>query len=277
MQRNRSGIKPRQSRYLFYEMTTIDAKKYIQTKMDVVVKETRRRKEYDIPENVPIDLVSTDIGESFKPFTLILPMCVDESYYKDPDGFMDDDDVNPIFMPELEDDDEEIIEAKLIEPVKNFLKVYRFNKYDKSMIRSTEFRSKHKISRRMAENFRNFVYPRIITVRGESGEAERVIAVMLDPVRVFHDMLVDVERPNMQFEVTIEESIQIKSGIYKHTIKWERAKKKKNSFPSITESVRLAITGETPRERNNNNNRNRNNNRSGRPNGYRKDRRRNRY
>ena len=104
-----------------------------------------------------------------------------------------------------------------------------------------------------------------------------MIAVMLDPVRVFHDMLVDIERPNIQFEVTIEESIQIKSGIYKHTIKWERAKKKKNSFPSITESVRMAITGESPRERNNNNNRNRNNNRSRHPNGYRKDRRRNRY
>ena len=126
MQRNRSGINPRQSRYLFYEMTTIDAKKYIQNKMDVVVKETRRQKKYDMPQNVPIDLVSTDIGESFKPFTLILPMCVDESYYEDPEGFMDDD-VNPIFMPELEDDEEEIIEAKLIEPVKNFLKIHKLS------------------------------------------------------------------------------------------------------------------------------------------------------
>ena len=255
MPRNRSGFAPRQSRYLIYEISTMDAKKYIQNKIDLVVKSMRQKGGYQIP-NIPINLISVNTGENFKPFAISLPMSADESYYVNPEQPEEDENVNPIFMPEYDDEDCEMIKARILGPIYNALKAYKYNKADKEMISSQEFRSKHGISRNKAKNFRDFVNPRVIPIEGRSGEMQFNIILLLDPIRVFHDMLTDADNPNINFRITIEEFKEMKFGVFNHTVKWYRYKNNNDNAPNIAESIQAAVTGDPVRRHKGNNNRN---------------------
>lgn len=252
MIKNRSGIEPRKEKYLMYEITTLDVKRYIQNKFNAIVKRLNEKGEKIKP--IKIQLVSTKIGEKSIPFSLILPITVDSEYTNYREMLVEDDEnVNPIFLQDYDDDDDDdmTFEAVLLDWVSNLIKPFTYNSEDLKYFSSRKFRSDEGVTRKNANHMVKFVDPRIINIEGRHGEiTERRIMVMLDPIRVFYDMLKDVNTNgrNNDYQIFImsKESKEIKSGLFRYTIKREMVKpsSKKEYQPDMVDTVQSVLTGE---------------------------------
>lgn len=185
MMKVRSGVQASEDR-VEYSITTTLAKEYLQNKFNLLTS-TAKKKGLNIPE-VDIMMYNEKLGKNFIPFFLILPESVLVSNKKD-------DEIPSIFKSENTD------HARLHTPFYELLKTYTFNKDDKRAFRAPEWKRRAGIqSGKNIGTLLKYSTPKIENF----GDAGRKVIVLIDPIRLFHDMLTDDSARKQRFEVNID-------------------------------------------------------------------------
>ena len=245
----RSGLQPERNDKLVFNITTSEAQKYLQRKFDVVTR--LMQKGGDDIGQVRVYLLTTDAGSRFRPFMLLLPLNVLERYErKNPDE-------PDIFNPE--DDGEFAKSAVLKKEIKTLISAFKYDSYDKDSFFGKDWRRARGVSIETARNLRMYVNPRIVVV-GEKEQKTKMVQVLIDPIRLFYDMLIfdnnDLDKaiknklnPNndrSDFRVDIHRYKKIRSGEYRYTVyrvKLKSSKKDKGYSNRLAEELNRAING----------------------------------
>jgi len=119
-----------------------------------------------------------------------------------------------------------------------------YNKDDKKMIRSNEFKSRYHISTRSANNIANLMSPRSKRVNGKN-----YVIVVIDGIRLFSYMARDVEKRdldnngNPRYFVDISDIKKINDCEYRYTVtKTMRGKDKKRGGIDFNKIIKDAVT-----------------------------------
>ena len=230
---SRSGLQPERNEKLVYNITTNKAQEYLQKKFDVVTRIMKQKG--DNIGQVKIRLFTTDAGSRFRPFILLLPLNVLETYEKrnpeEPD----------IFNPEA--DDELMKKASLKQGIKKVISAFKYDKYDQNSFYGNDWRRARGVSRETARQLRMRVDPKIMDI-GEKDQKIKMVTVLIDPIRLFHDMLT-FDDDNSNFKVDIIKYQKSRSGEYKYMV--NRIKKKgdggKNYTNRLADELNRAIQG----------------------------------
>lgn len=169
----RSGIEPCQRDVEPYSITTQEVQKYLQNKINVVLNQT-------IPElqgKVNVGVITIEAGRKFLPFVVLLPKTVLDERVESINGK----------IPGIYQGEDVERNSSIRKPIAAVLDAYRFNKYDVKAFFSDDWRRRAGISRSTSSILKRLATPRLQKV-GENDD-EVVIEVLLDPLRIFHDML----------------------------------------------------------------------------------------
>lgn len=204
---------------VMYKISTDQAKDYLQKKFNMLY-EVAKKKGKDFPD-VKIIMYNQQLGKEFLPFILVLPIDVLENRTRE-------ENIPSVFMP---DEDERSIRLNGI--IYQLLSNYAFNKDDKRAFRSSEWKNRAGIYRRgdTIGTLLKYSTPKIENFGG----AGKKVVMLIDPIRLFHDMLVDERATRQDFNVWIQSWNKIEDGSYEFSITRSVQKKKgesKNSFYS---------------------------------------------
>lgn len=208
----RAGLKPSDKK-LPFSITTSQVENYLQKKVDVLCS-----KDKGLPQNVDVRVYTTEASPKFLPFVVVLPTSVLEDKRKKDnnshvDGFFN---INER-SSKIED---------LQKPFKMLFGAYVYDKDDIKAFSSNDWRRARAVSRTTSETLKSMVFPRVSQFRGEGSRKTSVVTFMLDPLRVFHDML-KMEDDNRAYNVDIDKWQKIKTGEYRYMI--SRSVKGKNN------------------------------------------------
>ena len=204
----RAGLSPSEKN-LPFSITTSQAEEYLQKKVDVLC-----NRDNSLPKNVDVRLYTMNMGSKFLPFIVVLPLSVLVSNEKEKN------EIDPIFS-NTERGGVQMIEK----PFHEMFKAYVYNKEDVKGFDSNDWRHARGVSRQCAEQMRRTATPRISSFGG-SGRRQKYVTFLIDPIRLFHDMLVIVD-DRRDFLVDIVNWQKMKNGEYKYFI--ERCTKKNRS------------------------------------------------
>lgn len=175
---------------------------------------TKGVKVTDIEPNVK----TIKIGGALLPFFVLLPEEVLDRKTFDPN-------TPSVFRP---DDDSDVVYLKpyYYEVIKRFM----YSKEDCHAFRtSQDWRRQCKINnRKNLDVLIKYSTPKVETIGSPDGKKSYVV-VILDPLRIFHDMLTDVHNPDQRFNVYIEKVQQLDDNSYDFSISREIVSKKKKS------------------------------------------------
>ena len=174
-----------------------------------------------------VELLSTKQGKSYYPFLLILPynqVCYTKAENENKN-------VAPIFTPE---ESSYLTKAPLKNQLRHFLGTDRNDRFlysseDRNILRSPKWRRGAGVEE--GRGLRDIIVltePRHYQFTTKDGRTIHQAKVLLDPFRVFYDMLVDVGGPNRPFIVEMEDVQKINRGLYSYTIKRRILKNKGN-------------------------------------------------
>lgn len=211
--KTRSGLMPNETA-LPYSITTSKVESYLQSKVDVLLnrmaeeRRKRREKRDDDDEDLPVvnvKVYTTEAGKSFLPFVVILPTDVLEQKNKNTRKKM-----ASIFDTKNEDGT-----ANMRKEFYELFKSYVYNKSDEEAFFSDVWRRERHVSRETSPVLKSLRTPKITSM--DNGKLQ-VVSFMIDPIRVFHDMLVsEDDRRNFKIEVVNWQKIQ--TGEYRYDIK----------------------------------------------------------
>lgn len=189
----RSGVQASEDK-IEYSITTTMAKEYLQSKFNLLAT-TAKKKGMNIPE-INIMMYNEKLGKNFIPFFLILP---EDVLIRNKET----EDIPSIFKSENSD------HARLFGPYYEMLRAYTFNKDDKRAFRSTDWKRRAGIqSGKNIGTLLKYSTPKIENF----GNGGRKVIVLIDPIRLFHDMLTDDSARKQNFEVLIEHWKEIDSA-----------------------------------------------------------------
>lgn len=209
--KTKSGAVPVQTEVPF-SFSTDDVQSYLQKKFNNV---TDVMKKNGINQgDVNILVTTLRCSKKFMPFLLVLPLNTLEGKQNRHDNELD------IFNPDSSERSE-----KLKQPFYNLVGAYTYNKKDGDAFFSPEWRRALGISVKISHMLKSTRTPKIQKVN--KGKNQYVV-VLIDPIRIFHDMLENVEDATEKFKVQIDHVEQIKAGNYRYEIKRVRGKNKKN-------------------------------------------------
>lgn len=183
----RGGITPNQNS-LPYSITTSDVETYLQKKVDVVVSDLRK-KGMNIAD-IDVHVTTSQAGEKFLPFIVVLPM----SALKD--NMRKNNDEPSIFNPKESDRS-----ANMIDGLYYLFRSFIYDKGDEAAFFSDDWRRQRGVARGTSEYLRTLRTPKITTVPINNTRMEMVV-FMIDPLRIFHDMLVMGNDKNFRVEIT---------------------------------------------------------------------------
>lgn len=213
MRETRSGIKPDESR-LPYVITPNDVKNYLQKRIDIVLNEARKNGEY-VPDVNIQDVISIDVTSDFIPLVLFLPESAVQinpvSEYKG----------NSIFNT----NNDSKKKVKLIKPVYNALKAYVYNDEDRKSFGTVTMKNTLKMSREKIYRIQEWSTP---TVFNTKRNVPTSVVLLIDPIRIFYDMLKYVgNEPAKPFRIVVEDTKKRENGYYKYYIRREEITPKK--------------------------------------------------
>ena len=200
----RSGLEPCQRDVEPYSITTQEVQRYLQNKINVVLNQA-------IPElqgKVNVIAITIEAGRKFLPFVVMLPKSV-----------LDDkvEDINDS-LPGIYQGEDVDRNSSIRKPIAAVLDAYRFNKYDVKAFFSDDWRRRAGISRSTSSILKRLSTPRIQKV-GENNE--EVIEVLLDPLRIFHDML---KFNNPEGKDNNKKDPRVNQPFYVEITKWKKLK-----------------------------------------------------
>jgi len=187
----------------------------------------------DIPD-VNIILRSVEVSSKYVPFFLFLP----EEALKSNDGKKNERVMSIFNNPDASNVGE--FRNEIMAAIGGFF----YNKDDKKMIRSNEFKSRYHISARSANNIANLMSPRSKRVNGKN-----YVIVVIDGIRLFSYMARDIERRdvdnngNPRYFVDISDIKKINDCEYRYTVtKTMRGKDKKRGGIDFNKIIKDAVT-----------------------------------
>ena len=197
----RAGLKPSDKK-LPYTITTAQVEQYLQKKVDVLCSRDK-----SLPQNVDVRVYTTEAGSKFIPFVVVLPTSV----LVNKQNKQNNSHIDSIFninerSSKVED---------LLKPFKSLFSAYTYNGDDMKAFSSNDWRRARGVTRTTSETIKGMVFPRVFGFRGEGGRKTQVVTFMLDPLRVFHDMLKMNDDPR-DFSVDIEKWQKIKTGEFRY-------------------------------------------------------------
>ena len=194
--KTRAGVIPDENGMPF-SITTEAVEKYIQKKVDTVMQKAGK-------DSFSVRVITTEAGRNFLPFMVLLPMEAVESKKKNSS------DIDAIFNPK--DNDRTV---KLQPEIFKLFQAYCYDPKDSQAFDSDEWRRSRRVARGTANVLKRSRLPRITSLNGGK---MKVCMFLLDPLRVFHDMLVDANNPQKQFTVTIEDWKKRSDGNYNYKL-----------------------------------------------------------
>lgn len=245
------GIDPEFSEMTF-NLTTDDAYKFLSDQLSVLLETLRAKKKYNLPDNasefkmISFDAVRLDdqrkkeSGKNYTPFVVMLPTSLTENAAKKGKNSQDDDKVNEVYKVNENDGTQ-----KLLYEVFQWIKMYMYTEEDKEAFRSPRYRSELGISGKMAETLVSYCKPVNYNIgKDDNGNrGVRFIALLIDPMRVFHKMLVNKTNPNEQFKLKIKYVEKIRDGVCKYEMVRIRSKHKGRTTADFEKALLRGIRG----------------------------------
>ena len=192
----RAGLAPNE-RELPYSITTSDVESYLQGKIDIVANR-------DGGSGVNVRVYTTEPSKTFLPFVVLLPLDVLESEGKK----------NKNQVPSIFNTSDDTGSANLKKPYYDVFSPYIYNKRDEGAFFADDWRRRCNISRETSPVLKSLRTPKVSSM--ENGNI-RVVSFMIDPLRVFHDMLT-IQNDNRSFKVAITGTQKIQTGEYRYDI-----------------------------------------------------------
>jgi hypothetical protein len=208
--KTRAGIRPSEKE-LPFSITTADVEEYLQRKLNVVVNGMRKDSNYT-GEDIEVKVITVEMGSKFIPFTVVLPMSVLTNKRKrQPKEELS------IFNPKDSD-----ATVTIYEPIMRMFSSYTFDKADGEAFFSSDWRRARGVSTTTSAVLKRNRVPRVQKLN--NGTMERV-TFLIDPIRVFHDMLV-MDDNATNFRIEIDDWQKIKSGEFRYDMTRVVSKKK---------------------------------------------------
>ena len=218
----RAGLSPSQNR-LPYSITTTQVEEYLQKKLNVVVNEMKRNGSFNGDE-VNVRVITVEMGTKFIPFMVVLPTEVLVQTQKKKNKPSQDE--LSIFNPRQYDGT-----ANVLEPILKLFMAYMYDKKDGDAFYSVDWRRARGVATNTSAQLKSNRMPRITRIsRGNSTE---MVTFLIDPIRVFYDMLKIEDLPS-DFHVEINDWQKQKSGEFRYNIERvinrDKKGKKNNSW-----------------------------------------------
>ena len=194
--KTRAGLQPSNENELPYSVSTSDVQKYLQEKFDVVMTGLGE-------DTVQIRVYTTEAGREFFPFVIVMPMEVCAKKSKSDERFTG-------VFDNLEDSGT----TKLLQPVYNLVKSLGYTKDDAAAFFSDDWRRKGGVSRQTSAVLKSLRTPKATNL---GGNRVKVIPVLLDPIKVFYDMLKS-EDDKRDYHIDINKCIKVRDGEYVYKI-----------------------------------------------------------
>lgn len=206
--RTRAGLKPAVTNGGEpFEITTLEAEKFLSEKLEQIISRSN-----DMNEDIKLSLVTLTFGKKFKPFVALLPLSILKGKKNSNDEELS------MFNP---NSDSGILKIK--DSVYKFLVYYMFNKNDSKMFFDRNWRSALGISETSARKLNSMRMPQTININ-----RQKYVMVLLNPITVFHDMLVNIDNPGERFSVEEIRGERIDDKNFKYSMVRLPKNKKKN-------------------------------------------------
>ena len=201
----KSGKRPDQSA-LPFTITTNEVQAYLQKKLDVVVASMVANGSTNI-NHVNLVVYTTKAGTKFFPFVVVLPLSVLEQKAKE-NGNSNE---LPMFRPENQQ-----TSARVMEPIFKMFGSYAYDPSDADAFRSVSWRRDYGVSKDGGDYLRFIRMPRIVSY--DNGR-QKAVSFIIDPVRVFYDMLRIEGDPNNNYRIDDIKVKELKTGEYQYFVK----------------------------------------------------------
>lgn len=208
----RSGLTPNENG-LPFTITTTDVENYLQRKMNII---NSSMAQAGNPKNIDVRVYTTEAGTKFVPFVVILPLDVLQNNKNKRNDEPD------IFNPKSEDKS-----ANLLEPYYNLLKSYVYNKDDENAFFAEDWRRARGVSRDTSPSLKMMRTPKVTSM---DGGRVQVVSVMIDPLRIFHDMLIMTDDNRRDFKIEISGWQKIRTGEFRYDVKRMMYSKNKKKY-----------------------------------------------
>lgn len=200
--RTRSGLNPNENA-LPYSITTSAVESYLQKKVDVIC--NRMAKENGgKADDINVRLYTTEAGKSFLPFVVVLPLEVLSQRNKQKKKMAS------IFDTKSEDGT-----ASMRPEFYELFKSYVYNKDDEAAFFSDDWRRQRHVSRETSPVLKSMRTPKVVSLNG--GQI-KTVSFMIDPLRIFHDML-ESEDDRRNFKVEVVDWQKMQAGEYRYDLK----------------------------------------------------------
>lgn len=251
-----------------YAPNLTDVTKGVQLRFDQLTSGLREERGWTI-NDVSIDMSMSNFG-AYVFFGLTLPMSTLHQKKSQ----------NNILSLTDENDEDQV---RLKEPFHLLLQSYAYNKEERRMFDDPKTRKALGLKPDVLENIKNLMTPKIQTKYDSSGRSHKAVYVLVDPLKVLHDMLQEVDDAGKiienqpKFKVGIKKIDEIRAGNCRLTVERIVMKSEDETHDVLTLDSLLLKSHGVPRNKNrniNNNNNRQNNNRGGYTSRYRRDNRR---
>lgn len=194
----KAGIAPVKSQEK-YEYSTSMVEQYLREKRVGLLKDPKLA-------NTNVMVITMDISPKFLPFMVLLPTSVIQGNGKRQQS----NDELTIFNP----DNSEGSRINLAGEIYGCIAPYVYNKADEQAFFSPDWRRERAVP---ASTSPKLKYSRTPHIQEFNKGKLKLVSVMIDPIRIFHDMVTDINNPNEQFKIRIDSIEKIKTGEYIYT------------------------------------------------------------
>lgn len=195
--KTRAGIIP-SDRALPYSVTTSEVEEYLQKRVDAMAKASGGK-----VDRCDVKIYSTESGSKFIPFVVILPTSVLINNKRE-----EDNDVEYIFNQKNEDRNVNINQAYY-----KLFSSYIYDKNDEDAFFSDDWRRQVGVYKQTSYALKKLRTPKVNNFSGT-----KVIIFMIDPLRVFHDMVVS-EDDKRDFRIEITNFKKMETGKFRYDFK----------------------------------------------------------
>lgn len=226
-----------------YGITTAMIQEYMQNRFDMLVANLRKNVEkYADLGDIKIKAATTGISNKFYPIFLIMPTEILEKH-----ALMEDSSIPMAFYDHSDEEDET---ARLIPIFENFLKLYAYGESDIRMFENKEYLREINVNTNLMRRMKGFVKARMMKINKDKNHDDDenrdkcYVTIMLDPIRILHDMVVDEDNPKARFKITIVEVKKFKNGLYEYRFKKKftgRGGNKEQQFSQVQKEIEAVL------------------------------------
>ena len=220
----RSNLRPITSREE-WRITTDDVERYL--------KEKKINALPDDLKGTSIIVKTMNVGKYFLPFMVLLSMNAIEG-----NGNRSNNNELDIFNPDNSDGNK----VNLKNAIYKALVPYVYNKQDEQAFFSSDWRRTRGVTSSMSSKLKYNRTPHVQVFNKNTRNEMKLVTLMIDPLRVFHDMVTDMSNPHEQFRINISSIEKIKECEYSYTFTKDPIFGKNKKDKNIDDIIALELT-----------------------------------